>query len=238
MCGRFAQIDNEDKVMSAFDILQSEMILEPRYNICPSQRIPVIIQQDGLRTLEIREWGLIPFWAKEPNPMINARSETAAEKPSFRHAFRKRRCLIPASGFYEWGKEGGQKLPYFIRLKNEQPMAFAGLWEEWLSSEGETRRTCAILTVAANSFMQKIHHRMPVILTPTSGAMWLDLSGTVIPPEKLLLPFPGDELEAWRVSRKVNTPSFDNPDCFKKLDVPENLGKKPEPPEAQATLFD
>ena len=139
MCGRFTQIDSEDKVMSAFDVLQSEMILETRYNICPSQRIPVIIQQNGFRTLEMREWGLIPFWAKEPNPMINARSETAAEKPSFRHAFMKRRCLIPASGFYEWAKEGRQKQPYFIRLKNESPMAFAGLWEEWLTPEGENR---------------------------------------------------------------------------------------------------
>ncbi|HIN48198.1 MAG TPA: SOS response-associated peptidase [Deltaproteobacteria bacterium] len=238
MCGRFAQIDSEDKVMSAFDVLQSEMILEPRYNICPSQRIPVIIQQNGFRTLEMREWGLIPFWAKEPNPMINARSETAAEKPSFRHAFMKRRCLIPASGFYEWAKEGRQKQPYFIRLKNESPMAFAGLWEEWLTPEGENRRTCAILTVVANSFMQKIHHRMPVILTPSSGALWLDLSGTGTSPEKLLLPFPSAKMEAWRVSRKVNSPAFDNPDCLKKLEVPETAEKKPKPPGAQATLFD
>jgi len=238
MCGRFAQIDSEDKVMSAFDILQSEITLEPRYNICPSQRIPVIIQQDGLRTLEMLEWGLIPFWAKEPNPMINARAETAAEKPSFRHAFRKRRCLIPASGFYEWAKEEGQKQPYFIRLKNENTMAFAGLWEEWTSPEGETRRTCAILTIVANSLMQKIHHRMPVILTPSSGAMWLDLSGTGSSPEKLLLPFPADKMEAWRVSRKVSVPSFDNLHCLKKLEKAEAVAKKPEPPAIQTSLFD
>ena len=238
MCGRFTQTDSEDKVMSGFDVLQSEMFLEPRYNICPSQRIPVIIQQNGLRTLEMREWGLIPFWAKEPNPMINARAETAEEKPSFRHAFRKRRCLIPASGFYEWTKEGGQKLPYFIRLQNESPMAFAGLWEEWLSPEGETRRTCAIMTIAANSLMQEIHHRMPVILTPSSGAIWLDHSGTGSSPRKLLRPFPADKMEAWRVSRKVSIPSFDNPDCFKKLDKAEAVEKNPYPPAAQASLFD
>ena len=238
MCGRFAQIDSEDKVMSAFDILQSEMILEPRYNICPSQRIPIIIQQDGLRTLETREWGLIPFWAKEPNPLINARSETVTEKPSFRHAFRKRRCLIPASGFYEWAKEEGQKQPYFIRLKNGSPMAFAGLWEEWTSTKGETRRTCVILTIAANSLMQEIHHRMPVILTPSSGAMWLDNSVGRSSPEKLLLPFSADKMEAWRVSHKVSVPVFDNPDCFRKLEKVEALEKKPEPPEAQASLFD
>ena len=238
MCGRFVQIDSEDKVMSAFDILQSEMILEQRYNICPSQRIPVIIQQNGLRTLEMREWGLIPFWAKDPNPMINARAETVAEKPSFRHAFRKRRCLIPASGFYEWAKEDEQKQPYFIRLKNESPMAFAGLWEEWTSTEGETRRTCAIITIAANSLMQEIHHRMPVILTPASGAMWLANSGGRSSPEKLLRPFPADKMDAWRVSPKVSSPAFDNPDCLKKWEQAEIPEKKSEPPDAQISLFD
>ena len=124
MCGRFVQIDSEDKVMSAFNILQSEIILEPRYNICPSQRIPVIIQKHGLRTLEMREWGLIPFWAKEPKPMINARAETAAEKVSFRNALRKRRCLIPASGFFEWAKEEGQKKTLFYPFKRRSPVCF------------------------------------------------------------------------------------------------------------------
>ena len=238
MCGRFIQTDTEDKVMSGFDVLQSEIILEPRYNICPSQRIPVIIQQKGFRTLEMQEWGLIPFWAKEPNPMINARVETAQEKPSFRHAFRKRRCLIPASGFYEWTKEGGQKLPYFIHLQNESPMAFAGLWDEWLSPEGEIRRTCTILTIVANSLIQEIHHRMPVILTPSSGAIWLDHSGTGVSRRELLRPFPADKMEAWRVSRKVSVPSFDNPDCLKKLDKIEAIKKKADPPTMQTSLFD
>ncbi len=238
MCGRFAQIDSEDKVMSAFNILQSEMILEPRYNICPSQRIPVIIQKHGLRTLEMREWGLIPFWAKEPKPMINARAETAAEKPSFRNALRERRCLIPASGYFEWAKEEGQKNPYYIRLKDSTPFAFAGLWEEWTSTEGEIRRTCVILTIVANSLMQKIHHRMPVILTPSRGALWLELSEVGVSPEKLLRPFPSDKMEAWRVSRKVNVPSFDNPDCLRKLGMYETTEKNPVPPAARASHFD
>ena len=238
MCGRFAQIDSEDKVMSVFNILQSEMILEPRYNICPSQRIPVIIQQHGLRTLEMREWGLIPFWAKEPKPMINARAETAAEKPSFRNALRERRCLIPASGYFEWAKEEGQKNPYYIRLKDSTPFAFAGLWEEWTSTEGEIRRTCVILTIVANSLMQKIHHRMPVILTPSRGALWLELSEVGVSPEKLLRPFPSDKMEAWRVSRKVNVPSFDNPDCLRKMGMYETTEKNPEPPAARTSHFD
>ena len=114
MCGRFAMTDSEEKVMNDFQIQHSEVLLEPRYNISPSQDIPVIVQQDGLRRLETRQWGLIPFWAKVPKPMINARAETASEKPAFRQAFRKRRCLIPASGFFEWAKEHGKKQPYFI----------------------------------------------------------------------------------------------------------------------------
>ena len=136
MCGRFVMTDSEEKVMRSFEIQQSELVLEPRYNICPAQDILVIVQQNGLRSLEMYQWGLIPFWAKEPNPMINARAETAAEKPSFRQAFRNRHCLILASGVYEWGNEDGLKQPYFIRLKDESPMTFAGLWDEWRSSDG------------------------------------------------------------------------------------------------------
>lgn len=221
MCGRFAMTDSEEKVMHDFQIQQSDLLLEPRYNISPSQDIPVIVQQDGLRILETRQWGLIPFWAKVPKPMINARAETASEKPAFRQAFRKRRCLIPASGFYEWTKEGGKKQPYFICLKDKSTMAFAGIWEEWQSAEGETLRTCAILTVEANSFLQFIHHRMPVILTPTSGSNWLNPSGTEVSTQKLFLPFSSENMEAWKVSRKVNVPTFDNPECIKKLDDPE-----------------
>ncbi len=238
MCGRFVMTDSEEKVMRSFEIQQSELVLEPRHNICPAQYIPVIVQQNGLRSLEMYQWGLIPFWAKEPNPMINARAETASEKPSFRQAFRKKRCLIPTSGFYEWGKEDGLKQPYFIRLKDETPVAFAGLWDEWRSSDGEVRRTCAILTVAANSLMQSIHHRMPVILSSASGLMWLDLSAAVSALEKLLLPFPTHKMEAWKVSRQVNVPTFDNPDCLKKLEIIETVKKKFKPDEAQSSFFD
>ena len=218
MCGRFAMTDSEEKVMNDFQIQHSEVLLEPRYNISPSQDIPVIVQQDGLRRLETRQWGLIPFWAKVPKPMINARAETASEKPAFRQAFRKRRCLIPASGFFEWAKEDGKKQPYFICLKDKSPMAFAGLWEEWSAPDGKNVKTCAILTVEANSFLQFIHHRMPVILSPAIGMNWLDLSGTEVSPKNLFMPFDSEHMEAWRVTRKVNAPAFDNPDCLEKLD--------------------
>ena len=218
MCGRFAMTESEEKVMNDFQIQHSEVLLEPRYNISPSQGITVIVQQDGIRKLETRQWGLIPFWAKAPKPMINARAETASEKPAFKQAFRKRRCLIPASGFFEWAKEDGEKQPYFIRLQDKNPIAFAGLCEEWYTPDGKIVKTCAILTVEANSFLQFIHHRMPVILTPVSGMNWLDLTGTEISPQNLLIPFDSANMEAWRVTRKVNAPSFDNPNCIEKLD--------------------
>ncbi|MBC8258638.1 MAG: SOS response-associated peptidase [SAR324 cluster bacterium] len=238
MCGRFAQVETVEKVMQTFEVQQAEMQLEPRYNICPAQDIPVIVQQNGLRSLEMRSWGLIPFWAKEPKPLINARAESAADKPSFRQAFRKRRCLIPASCYYEWAVEEDQKQPYFIRLQNEIPMAFAGLWEEWRSAEGELRRTCAILTVAANSMLQEIHHRMPVIMTPKSGVQWLALGEAGKSAERLLQPFPADKMEAWRVSRQVSLPAFDSPECFKKLEKHTAVEKRNKPPEAQSSFFD
>ena len=244
MCGRFVMIESKEIVLQTFEIQQSGMKLELCYNICPSQDIPVIVQQDGLCSLEIRQWGFIPFWAKKPTPMINARAETVSKKPFFRQAFQKQRCLIPATGFYEWAKEEGQKQPYFISLKPENPeegnsmFVFAGLWDSWISPEGELKRTCTILTVSANSLLQKIHHRMPVILTPKNGLKWIDPSVTETTLEKLLIPFTAEKMEAWKVSRKVNTPTFDNPDCLKKLGDSETGEQKPESPEANASLFD
>ena len=217
MCGRFAMTDSEEKIMNDFQIQHSKIMLEPRYNISPSQDIPVIVKQNGLIRLETKQWGLIPFWAKTPKPMINARAETASEKPAFRHAFKKRRCLIPASGFFEWSKEDGKKQPYFIFLKDKSPMAFAGLWEEWSAPDGKIFNTCAILTVEANSYLKFIHPRMPVILKPEYGLNWLDLDVNEASLKNLLIPF-DSEMEAWRVTRQVNAPSFDNPDCLKKLD--------------------
>ena len=218
MCGRFAMTESEEKVMNDFQIQHSEVLLEPRYNISPSQGITVIVQQDGIRKLETRQWGLIPFWAKAPKPMINARAETASEKPAFKQAFRKRRCLIPASGFFEWAKEDGKKQPYFICLQDKSPMAFAGLCEEWYTPDGKIVKTCAILTVEANSFLQFIHHRMPVILTPAKGMTWLDLNETEVSSQNILMPYDSENMEARRVTRRVNVPTFDKPECIEKLD--------------------
>ena len=218
MCGRFAMTESEEKVMNDFQIQQSDILLKPRYNISPSQDIPVIVQQDGFRKLEKRQWGLIPCWAKTPKPTINARAETVAEKPAFKQAFRKRRCLIPSSGFFEWTKENEKKQPYFICLKNKSLMAFAGLCEEWSAPDGKIVKTCAILTVEANSYLQFIHNRMPAILTPANGMNWLDIDGTEASLKKILVPFNSQNLKAWRVTRQVNAPAFDNPNCLEKLD--------------------
>ena len=218
MCGRFAMKDSQEKVMIDFQIQYSKVLLEPRYNISPSQNIPVIVQQDGIRRLETRQWGLIPFWSKTPKPIINARSETVSEKPAFRQAFKKRRCLIPASGFFEWAKEDGKKQPYFIFLKDKSSMAFAGLWEEWSAPDGKIVKTCAILTVEANSFLKFIHHRMPVILKPANGMNWLDQDRTESSLKNFLIPIDPEYMEAWKVTKQVNIPSFDKPDCIERLD--------------------
>ena len=218
MCGRFAMKDSQEKVMSDFQIQHSEVLLEPRYNISPSQDIPVIVQQDGIRRLENRQWGLIPFWSKTPKPMINARSETASEKPAFRHAFKKRRCLIPASGFFEWAIKDGEKQPYFIFLKDKSSMAFAGLWEEWSAPDGKIVKTCAILTVEANSFLKIIHHRMPVILKPANCMNWLDPERTESSLKNFLIPIDPEYMGARKVTKRVNIPSFDKPDCIERQD--------------------
>jgi Uncharacterized conserved protein len=218
MCGRFALKDSQEKVMNDFQIQHSKVLLEPRYNISPSQNIPVIIQQDGIRRLETLKWGLIPFWSKTPKPMINARSESASVKPAFRQAFKKKRCLIPASGFFEWAKEDREKQPYYIFLKDKSTMAFAGLWEEWSAPDGKIVKTCAILTVEANSFLKFIHHRMPVILKPVNGMKWLDIDKTESSLKNLLIPIDPEYMEAWKVTRQVNIPSFDKPDCLERLD--------------------
>src|SRR5210317_2143755 len=167
MCGRFVLENSPEQLMKVYR-LSSLPELSPRYNIAPSQQIAVIRQQNGGdRELVFMQWGLIPSWAKDPTvsyKMINARSETAHEKPSFKQAFRSRRCIIPATGFYEWETIGKEKIPHYIHLYGGEIMSLAGLWERWKSPEGEEIKTCTILTTAANSLVRHLHDRMPVIL--------------------------------------------------------------------------
>ena len=203
MCGRFAFYSPAEATAALFGATGS-VDLKPRYNIAPTQYIAAIRNDDHAnRELVAFRWGLVPFWAKDPSigsRMINARAETVAEKPSFRNAYRKRRCLVLADGFYEWHTEGGAKVPYYISLASGGPCAFAGLWEHWESKEtDETLETATIVTTAASEFLSQLHHRMPVVLEPASADRWMggDLS--------LLdeVAGAGPRMRAWPVDRRV-----------------------------------
>lgn len=175
-----------------------------------------MIAENGKRKLEMLHWGLIPSWAKDPevgNKMINARAETVAEKPSYRKAFKERRCLILADGFYEWQKTDSGKQPFYIRMEDESPFAFAGLWESW--QNGREIRSCTIITTSPNEVAAQVHNRMPVILHPEDYEMWLDPDFDEREPlTTLLKPFPAEAMEAYPVSRKVNRPANNDPEVI------------------------
>ncbi|PZD74770.1 Putative SOS response-associated peptidase YedK [Acaryochloris thomasi RCC1774] len=213
MCGRFT-LTQPDAIASTFNVTL-DRIPPPRYNIAPTQPLGVIVNQSG-QHFRLMSWGLIPSWTRDPNAthrMINARLETAHEKPSFRTAFRHRRCLIPADGFYEWKQIDNQKQPFYCQLQNQPLFAFAGLWDTWQEIE-----TCTILTTAANADMQPIHHRMPVIINPDFYEQWLDpwaQQNQQI--HDLLDAMPGQNLEVFPVSTQVNNAAFDGPECLQPL---------------------
>ena len=213
MCGRYTLHHKPEEIEERFDVDAVEELLAPRYNIAPSQIIPVIRQTQS-REMAGCKWGLIPFWAKDPkigNNLINAKAETIAEKPSFKRAFAKRRCLIPADGFYEWQKRGkAPSQPMYIRRRDGGLFAFAGLWEEWKSPEGEPIETCTIITVEPNELLSKIHNRMAAILRPGDEAAWIDPKSAVDDLLQMLRPYDSDELEAIPVSRAVNSPAHDS----------------------------
>ena len=200
-----------------FELADYPASIPPSYNVAPTQRVAAVVSDGETRKLEMLRWGLIPPWADDPeigSRMINARSETATEKSSFRKPFRERRCLILADGFYEWQKSSSGKQPYYIRMEDERPFAFAGLWERW-SREGEEIRTCTILTTEPNDLVKDIHNRMPVILPPEDYALWLDpdiQETDAISP--LLKPYSAEEMQAYPVSRSVNSPANDDPRCI------------------------
>lgn len=197
----------------------------PRYNIAPTQPVPAVLNewQEGKAQLELVHWGLIPSWAKDPSiggRMINARAESLAQKPAFRAAFKRRRCLIPASGFYEWKKnpDGKTKTPMYIRMKDGRPFAFAGLWEVWHSEDGSQIKSCAIITGEPNELVKPIHDRMPVILLPQRYRDWLDPNER--PADELmsmLKPYPPEQMQAYPVSRMVNNPKNDSPKCIEPM---------------------
>jgi putative SOS response-associated peptidase YedK len=242
MCGRFTLRTPLKDVVELFDLALfdsalpldfSEASLPPRYNIAPSQQVACVRfdAERQRRTLDWLQWGLIPRWADDPaigNRMINARGETVATKPAFREAFRRRRCLLPADGFYEWKRQAGGKQPYYIQLQDKRPFAFAGLWEHWRHGELAID-SCTIITTAANALVSSLHDRMPVILDPSSYQAWLDPQYEDRESlEKLLIAYPTDRMTVEPVSRAVNNPRNDSPRCI-----------EPAAPEkTQGSLFD
>ncbi len=252
MCGRYSLTTPMEAVRQLFNFPERPN-LAPRVNIAPSQEVAAVrLGTEGAgqgsgagRHFVSLRWGLIPSWApsgaKEPgigNRTINARAETLAEKPAFRAAFRRRRCLIPADGFYEWKTERGRKQPYRIALASGAPFAFAGLWERWEGSGGDGAiESCTIVTTEANARLRTLHHRMPVILAPDAYDLWLDPATPGAQVQALLRPAPSEWFTAYRVSPKINSPANDDPALIAPLDEAAGADEAPEPPDPQPRLL-
>ncbi len=214
MCGRYVITSSPAAIRALFGYPEQPNF-PPRYNVAPTQPIPIVRLVDGKRQFVLMRWGLIPAWVKDPKTfslLINARAESVIDKPSFRAAMRRRRCLIPADGFYEWKDSGGRKQPYFVRLrKSDGPFAFAGLWETWTGPNGEEMDTVAIVTTSANRTLSVLHHRMPVFLPPEAFDLWLDCAKVDAQTAAALLAPARDELlEAYAISPAVNRVANDD----------------------------
>jgi len=216
MCGRYT-LGNTAGLFDRFHIERDESGLRVRHNVAPSQVMPVVILEEK-RRLEFMQWGLVPSWSKDPKKaLINARIEGIQTKPSFRKPIRERRCLIPATGFYEWKKEPTGKIPYHIRRKDSRLFAFAGLYDIWKGPDGREIKTFAIVTTTPNDLLAQIHNRMPVILLPEQDGLWLETQpGEIGQVLESLPPPPSDELEMYPVSRVVNSPKYDSPELTQK----------------------
>jgi putative SOS response-associated peptidase YedK len=228
MCGRFAMFDSEAALEREFGAPVG-FALAPRYNIAPSQPVLAVRRgAGGRREFTHLDWGLVPAWTKDPRDAIrpiNARAEGIAEKPSFRGPFRHHRCLVPASGFFEWKREGGGKRPYFVRPRGGGLFALAAVWDGWMGADGSEIESCAILTTAANALMAPIHDRMPVIVPPAAYGLWLDTAAPASPElAGLLAPFPAEGMESYPVSTLVNRPTAEGEECVRRRDPPGLFG--------------
>jgi putative SOS response-associated peptidase YedK len=214
MCGRYAITSAPEAIRALFGY-EEQPNFPPRYNVAPTQPVPIVRLVDGKRHFALVRWGLIPSWVKDPKTfslLINARGESVIDKPAFRAAMRRRRCLVPADGFYEWKREGERKRPYYIRLRSGQPMAFAGVWETWTGPNGEEMETAAIVTTQANRTLAAIHDRMPVILPPAAFDLWLDTANVdAKTAAAMLMPASDASIEACEISTAVNRTANDNP---------------------------
>jgi putative SOS response-associated peptidase YedK len=225
MCGRYMLTTPVDALRQLF-LFKERPNLPPRYNIAPTQDVPIVRRtRDGAgRELIMARWGLVPYWAADPkigNRLINARGESVARTAAFREAYQRRRCLVPADGFFEWQKDGRTRQPLLVRRRDLAPFAFAGLWERSPQPGGAVLRSCTIITCPPNELVAPVHNRMPVILAPGDYERWLDPAQA--DGRALLKPFPAAELEAFAVSPRVNSPQNDDPDCITPLAVQGSL---------------
>lgn len=241
MCGRFGLLNTWTEIFEAYTLVSAPLNLQPRFNIAPTQPVFAITasNEGGGNIATHFQWGLVPSWAKDPAigvKMINARAETVAEKPAFRAAFRRRRCLIPASGFYEWQKQAaGPKQPFWIAAADGGLLTFAGLWETWLSPDGSELQTCTIITTDANDQLAPIHHRMPVILAPDDFATWLDVRDETDTEAAgaLLRPAPDEITAAQPVSTRVNNVRNDDARLIEPAEPAGPGTSEPETPPAK-----
>jgi len=246
MCGRFGLLHTWDEMVESYRLVSPPLNLAPRYNIAPTQPVLAVLAAaasggaGGGNLAAHFQWGLVPSWARDPAlgvKMINARAETVAEKPAFRAAFRRRRCLIPASGFYEWQTQpGGPKQPFWIAAADGGLLTFAGLWETWLGPDGSELETCAIITTDANDALRPIHHRMPALMAPGDFAAWLDVGDETdtAAAAALLRPAPDDVTTARPVSTRVNNVRNDDASLIEAAQADTAGGEQPDTPSAAA----
>ena len=220
MCGRYSLVSTEN-IAARFDIQQQQLTLSPRYNVAPSQSMPVVVRNSPNRLVEM-QWGLTPSWSKEPRAQfstINARAETITKSPVFRGPFKSRRCLVPASGFYEWQRTERGKQPFCIRLKDEELFAFAGLYDVWHDADGNELHSYTVITTVPNELVASIHNRMPVILRQEDEDSWLDKEADPTQLLALLKAYPADKMEAYPVSRAVNSPANEGAELMQPIAV-------------------
>jgi len=219
MCGRYTlrAIDRIRMKLASADQPELDDFI-PRFNIAPGQIVPAILNLEHQTLARMLLWGLVPSWNSEPKGFINARAETLSQKPSFSESFQRRRCLIPADGFYEWKRTGRARQAFFFQMKDEAAFVFAGIWDEW-KRDGVSIASCAIITTAANDLLEPIHDRMPVILTEESSRLWLDPRADPAELEQLLVPFPADAMKSHPVGSNVNYPKIDNYDLIRRVDA-------------------
>lgn len=226
MCGRFVLHCDLDEIKDAFTVEEILGTFEPSFNIAPGQDIAAVVDGGRNKLIKVR-WGLVPSWSKEPPArearLINARAETIQEKPSFARLFKNRRCLIPASGFYEWRVVRDKKVPVFVRLQSQGLFAFAGLYDIWHGSSGETVVSGTIITTEPNELLAPIHNRMPVILPLSATGVWLNSTVDLSELQKLLKPFPASAMTAYEVSRRVNSPKYNQPDAIQPVVSQQNF---------------